>query len=448
MKIKQYAKSVWEKLAVGGSVLIAASRSGQNPESVEKCILYSGSDANRGHCGPDGYFSPILDPIQEYYKRRSFKAINLSYPLSYYHSSEVRGGAILLNRRAIAIILIELVEKIALGNGIAAQRKSNRRVLLLKNMLSILKPNLIFAFQATQELCKAAHELDIAVVEPMHGMNLSPKDEIFKNTIFGIAPVALPDAYLAYDDRTQVTLSELIDDREITVFRMPHPWHVECQNIDSLLLDVKWSSILFSSTKPVKILVALQWGYAGERDSLSNIIPNGILHPSIEQAIVENPDVLWLLRMHPVQIKARGYKAHRDYVQSLTERHPNVEWQDATELPLPTILAHVQGHITMTSGTAGEAAIFGVPSLLLCPTLKPGGAHSGWFTELAKEGVVEFGELESGYITKWILRLSTDKDKSQQKDWKLERDKFAMTLDKVLEIYGSDSKRRTTLLRN
>lgn len=437
MNIKQYAKSFLAKLAVGGGVLIAATRSGQRIEKGGKCILYSGSDADRGHLGPNGYFSPIIDPIQEYYKGYSYKAINLSFPLSYYHSSEVRGGAILLNRRAIAIILIELIEKITLDKDMAAQRKSNRRTRLLRNLLSSLKPDLIFAFQATQEFCKAAHELGIAVIEPMHGMNLSPEDKILRNTICGIDSKALPDAYLAYDDRTYATLSEFIGDREIAVFRMPHPWHVECQNADSVLFDGRRSAVLFSSAKPIKILVSLQWGYSGERDSLSNIIPNGVMHPSIEQAIVENPDVLWLVRMHPVQVKARGYNAHRRYVQSLSERHQNVEWEDATSLPLPAILANVQGHITMTSGTAGEAAIFGVHSLLLCPTLKPGGAHSGWFSELAEDGMVEFGELEADYITNWISRLSLAQHRAQRKDWKVERQKFALTLDKVLESYGN-----------
>lgn len=437
MKIKLHAENLLGKLAVFRSIIVAATRSGKNIEVGGNRILYSASDANRGYQGADGYFSPIIDPIQEYYKRHSYKAVNLSYPLSYYHSNEVRGGAILLNRRAIVIILLELIERIAFGQSIAAKRKSNRRVLLLKNVLFTLKPNLIFAFQATQELCMAAHELDIAVVEPMHGMNLSPEDKIFRNTIFGIDSKALPDAYLAYDDRTQATLSELIGDRKIKVFRMPHPWHVECQNTESLLFEGKQSSILYSSTYPIKILVSLQWGYDGERDSLSNIIPNGILHPSIEQAIIENPDVLWLLRMHPVQVRARGYKAHRNYVRSLSEKYPNVEWQDATTLPLPAILANVQGHITMTSGTAGEAAIFGVPSLLLCPTLKPGGAHSGWFAELAEEGLVEFGELDPGYISNWIFRLKRDKYKSHSKDWRLENQRFSTTLDKVLETYGN-----------
>lgn len=436
LKLKKCAKNLLGKFALGYGVLIAASRSGKDSKTEKKCILYSGSDANRGHHGPDGYFSPILDPIQEYYKRNSYKPINLSYPLSYYHSSEVRGGAILLNRRAIAIILIELVEKLVFGKNIASQRKSNRRVLLLRHMLAGLAPKLVFAFQATQELCKAAHELDLAVVEPMHGMNLSPKDKIFRNTILGIDAEALPDAYLAYDDRTHATLVELIGDRDIAVFRMPHPWHVECQNVDSLLFNGIRSSFLLSSPKSIKVLVSLQWGYDGERASLSNIIPNGVIHPSIEQAIIENPNVLWLLRMHPVQIRARGYKAHRDYVESLSTRYSNVEWQDATSLPLPTILANVQGHITMTSGTAGEAAIFGVPSLLLCPTLKPGGAHSGWFSELAEDGLVEFGELEPRYITNWISQLSAVKHKSQRKNWSVEREKFYATLDKVLKVYG------------
>lgn len=437
MKISRYARGLWGMLTAVGDVLLAASRSGQRREASGKCILYSASDADRGHHGPDGHFSPILGPIQEHYKSASYKAINLGYPLCYYHSSEVRGGMILLNRRAIAIILVALVEQITLGKRAAVQRKSNRRVSMLRDLLSKLRPSLIFAFQATPELCKAAHELNIAVIEPMHGMHLSPVDKIFRNTICGVDTKALPDAYLAFDDRTWETLSALVSDREIAVFRMPHPWHVECQNPDSPLVDIDHSSAIFASAKPIKILVTLQWGYAGERDSLSSIIPNGVMHPSIEEAIDENLDVLWLLRLHPVQLMARGYKSHRDHVRSLSERHSNVEWQDASRFPLPTLLSNVQGHITMTSGTAGEAAIFGVPSLLLCPTLKPGGAHSGWFSELAESGLAEFGELDSGHITNWISRLPYARKKTNRKDWKEERRKFAMTLDKVFETYGN-----------
>ena len=91
----------------------------------------------------------------------------------------------------------------------------------------------------------------------------------------------------------------------------------------------------------------------------------------------------------------------------------------------------------MTSGSTGEAAIFGVPSLLLCPTLKPGGAHSGWFSELAEDGIVEFGQLDPDYINKWISRLFTARSKPHQIDWKEERRKFATTLDRIIETYGN-----------
>lgn len=435
MNIKLYAKSFWRKLTVIYRLFVAVSRKSQKVEVEGNCILYSASDGNLGYLGVDGYFSPILEPIKEYYKRYPYKTINLSYPLSYYHASELRGGAILINRRAIAIILIELVEKVLLGKSKAEKRKCNRRFFLLKRLLSKLKPKLIFAFQATQELCKAAHELEIAVIEPMHGMNISPEDKIIKNSIYGVDAELLPDAYLAYDDRTQATLCKFIEGRKISVFKMPHPWHVECQNSNSVLFDGKRSLISLSSVNSVKVLVTLQWGYDGERDTLSNIIPNGIIHPSIEQAIIENPDVLWFIRMHPVQIRTRGYKAHRDYVQSLSEKYSNVEWQEATSLPLPTILANVQGHITMTSGTVGEASFFGVPSLLLCPTLKPGGAHSGWYTELIENGLAEFGELESGYISNWISLIPTNRYKFLRKDWKVECQTFSEVLDNVLNTY-------------
>lgn len=435
MNIKHFAGIFWRYLSVLIDLINAYSRLGKNPEFVDKCILFSASDGNRGHHGVDGYFSPIFAPIQSYCESYSFKSINLSYPLSHYHSREVSGGAILLNRQAISILFIELIEKVMLGKNIAAQRKKKRRVQLLKNMLSFLKPSLIFAFQATQELCTAAHELGISVVEPMHGMNLSPSDEIFKSTIYGLESNVLPDAYLAYDDRTLSTLRDLIGDRDISVFRMPHPWHVECQNPESIYFNGKLLSSLTSASNTVKILVSLQWGYAGERDSLSNIIPNGVMHPSIVEAIITNPHVLWLLRLHPVQLRTRGYKSHIEYVRLLSEKYQNVKWEEPTSLPLPAILSNIQGHITMTSGTAGEAAIFGVPSLLLCPTLRIGGALQGWFSELVEGEYAEYGVLDAKCISDWISKLSSTQSKLHRNEVSLSRREFELCMDSLIKKY-------------
>lgn len=438
MSFVRYATGLWTKLNVVVSVVIAATRRSARVVPSGKCILYSASDANRGLRGDEGYFSPILDPIQDYYHKNSYEVVNLSYPLSYYDSQDVKGGALLLNRAAIWIFIVSLAEQLALGKTAAAMRKSARRVLLLKKLIGAFEPKLIIAFQATPELCQAAHELKISVVEPMHGMNLSPDDAIFRSTIVGIKSHSLPDAYLAYDDRTVETLRELLGKQEIGVFRVPHPAHITAHEIGKNSLAGGNFLGNLPKSNSIRILVTLQWGYDGERESLSNIIPNGVLHPAVERAIVENQNVIWFLRLHPVQMRSRSYGKHRQYVRTLSERYANVEWENATSLPLATLLANVQGHITMTSGSAGEAAIFGVPSLLLCPTLKPDGAHSGWFSELAHDGMIEFGELESQYVLEWISRIAVPVNEASRKNWEIEKEKLNRALDSILEQYAND----------
>lgn len=445
LNIAAAAKKFSAKISLFFGVLIASTKSGMKVQSSGKVVLYSCSDANRGMSVIDGHFSPLLSPIQEHYARLDYDAVNLSYPLSYYDSSAIRGGAIIINRPYIVIWLIEIVERALLGRKIAAKKKSQRRFHLFRGLLTKIRPKLIFATQAAPEFCTAAHDLGIAVIEPMHGMNLSSSDRILQATIRGIDTNALPDAYLAFDDRTRDTLIELIGERGIAVYRMPHPWHVECQNPDSILSGARNSSILNDADKRIKILVSLQWGYAGERKSLSNIIPNGVLHPSVEQAIADNPRVLWLLRLHPVQLRGRGYEPHRQVIQSLSEKYDNVDWEDATVLPLPTILANVQGHITMSSGTCGEAAIFGVPSLLLCPTLKEGGAHGGWFSELVVDGVAEIGELSADHINGWLSRLPGRHDWNKPKNWEEERRKFSSALDEILRAHVKYDSSSTTV---
>ncbi len=417
----------------GFSALVAATRSGAKVTRNQGCILYSASDGNRGQRGVDGFYSPILDPIQAYYHGRSCEAVNLSYPLSCYDGREIKSDAILLNRPALWIIVLWAIERLTLGKKRAARRKSDRRIALLRRMIEVLQPKFIIAFQATAELCQAAHGLNIAVIEPMHGMQLSLNDQIFRATIVGVERNALPDAYLVYDDRTAETIRILVGNQNIEIVRLPHPAHIAAHQTTGTLKSTT------ASSKPdvVKILVTMQWGYDGERASLANIIPNGILHPSLEQAIADNPDVMWCLRMHPVQLRYRRYRRHRGYVEALARRFPNVEWKSATERSLADMLAIVHGHITMTSGSVGEAAIFGVPSLLLCPTLKPQGAHSGWFVELTDGGLVEFGDLDSSYISNWVQGIAV-RNPTKRKNWKIEEQKFFLALDQVLESYGSD----------
>ena len=60
----------------------------------------------------------------------------------------------------------------------------------------------------------------------------------------------------------------------------------------------------------------------------------------------------------------------------------------------------------MSSGSAGEAALMNIPSLMLCPTLREGGAICGSFDHPSIENLISFSEPTSSNIYNWISSLN------------------------------------------
>jgi hypothetical protein len=410
------------------------------PDTVEvssrSCILLSCHDVDRGLAIKGRYFSPILNSIGEYYKVKGNRVVNFSHPFTLYKTHQVLDGMVSINRRYFLYSALAKLESIFLGTGRALKRRELRLVKVYHNVLCKLKPAIIFSIQPPPELSIAAHQRGIAVVEPMHGMNFHPRNEIFRSWIEGVDDKRLPSAYLAFDDRTYESLRELIAGRSIRVFRIPHPWHIEVNRGGSCLVADDSSLISRLAGCRAAFLISLQWGYDGERESVANIVPNGIMHPSLEAAIRSSPkDILWLVRLHPVQIKRRRYSRHRQYVQELAHRFSSVEWRLASTLPLPMLLSVCHGHISMSSGSVGEAALLGVPSLMLCPTLKQGSVHEGLFEELVESGILKLGELDEAKIGAWITKHS-DQVKRPQQAWKTQIQELHNRLNMLLEKFG------------
>jgi hypothetical protein len=245
-------------------------------------------------------------------------------------------------------------------------------------------------------MCEAARSTGVRIVEAMHGNHISPHDRIFREHM-SRPDRHLPHCVLSFDDVSHATVSALCEGRDILPVRANHPW------VQHLRRTAGGRHAALPGKRRA-VLLTLQWGYDGERDALADIIPNGIVHPALEQAIadVATHDIELLVRMHPIQMNSPGYRHHRRYVESLAQRFPHVEVERASTLALPLLLDEVCGHITMSSSSAGDAAMAGVPSLLLCPTLQPGGANHGLFRELEPTGMVTFGALDARSIAAWI----------------------------------------------
>jgi hypothetical protein len=403
----------------------------------EPCILLSCHDVDRGLARGGAFFSPILAPIGEHYARRGKQIVNLTHPVTVYRSRRVLGGAVSVNRAFILGRWAERAEVIALGRTRAQARGRARRTAMYRAVLTKLRAERVFAIEPPHELCSAARELGIPVVEAMHGMNLHPDDRIITGRIERFEDRVLPSTYLAFDARTHATLTGLLQGRSMRAVAVPHPWHVEVHRERSQLRADSSEIDALVARYRAAVLVSLQWGYDRERASLSGIIPNGILHPALHDAIVSSPDDnLWLLRLHPIQIKRKRYGAHRAHVSALAQQRGNVETSLASSLPLPLLVSRTVGHITMSSGSAGEAALLGVPSLMLCPTLKPGGAHAGTFSELIETGMVTLGELDAGEILKWVAARAQRPKAAARRDWQKDTLELERRLDELIGDAG------------
>ena len=360
------------------------------PPAAGSALLLSCHDVDRSMRDSAGLrFSPLLEGVRQLAAGPSTPVHNLSHPWAVVRGREVQGGAITLNRRLIGLRLRALA-------GWRASARLAHEAALYARLLQALRPTFVFSIQPPAALCVAARQLGVPLAEAMHGTTISLSDPNFG------AEMARPDAVqppiiLSFDDVTHATVSTLVRGRDIRALRAADPWLLACR-------QQRGRSGALPGRRDRRALLTMQWGYDGERDALTGVVPDGVLHPSLERAITDGGRHGWtfLIRMHPIQMNAHGYRHHRRRIQALAARHAHVEFEQATAWPLPLLLDEVAAHITMSSSAVGEAATAGVRSLALCPTLHPGGAHYGLFRELESEELVQFGTLEPAAIQRWL----------------------------------------------
>lgn len=96
---------------------------------------------------------------------------------------------------------------------------------------------------------------------------------------------------------------------------------------------------------------------------LSGIIDYGVTITEWIQAVIKNSptDWLWFVRLHPCEMSERARIR-----ELLATCYPaKVELDIATDLPLPLLMQNVDIHITHWSATTLEAAVYGIPTIVV-----------------------------------------------------------------------------------
>lgn len=380
-----------------------------NIQNLKKCdVLLCCHDVDRGINLNGKAFSPLIDSIHDELTRSGWICAQFAHPFSYLIGDKAWGEPTSMNRKMLRnrslIYIYRLMEK----TGIKLESKLVKWLLsleeeLYEELFNRAECQAVISIGSPATMCKVANRKNIILVELLHGIGYTSIPWGWDQR----DPMSLPKGIFSLDNISTQTFSTL-KDKGVDIIQIPHPWYKRFidPELEKLLdLQEEWRARIewLIQDKRKKVLLSLQWGYDNEFEQFRGILSNGVIHETLLQAIESTQNtVIWLIRLHPVQIRKFRYNHHRKFIRDLCKRFSNCEWQFTSSLPLPILLRQCDSHVTMSSMTAYDAAFFGVPSLLLCPTLKEGGFYSGMFQDLKAMRYATLGSLNVHDIVGWI----------------------------------------------
>jgi hypothetical protein len=387
-------------------------------------ILLISADANKMLKKDNSYIDKYLDAIWILCNENNINAIHLSRPPAQIYGSKTYSNSFSINKKYFLAYILDIIKGVNLEKD--KLRLKSHRVKLFKKILIDVNPRAILTINYLAELCLAARDLKIPLVEVLHGKGytIDPKNWLcrgFDKTIF-------PTHVISYDEVSSSLIREKLPEVEI----------LQVEDLSFRLYE----STLFKTPnnfEPIhyvkKILVTLEWGYAGEKVSLNGYLKDGLLPNGLFDAIkLAGSEIFWTIRLHPVQMAAKKeiYIEQKKYLKNLFLSFKNVKLETSPKSFIYQSLSEADIHLTVSSMSAYEAAQMGKVTLLT------GSLGNPEFKDLiASKWAYRIND-DSETILKWI----TEPPKPPMQKFFLSRDSMTAEelIDKLLQLKMSPNK--------
>lgn len=359
---------------------------------IKRCdVLLFCHDVDRGLTLNGLAYSPLIDSIYEDFTRKKIKCQEISLPWSKLGLKKTTNKSVLFNRN----YLIQLIfNKIFNLNNFDAYN------LIFKKS----QAKLIIGIGLTSDLCSSAKNCNVRTMELLHGIGYTfipwGWDELDVEK--------LPNTVLVLDDVSLESFKPL-KSKGLSIIKVPHPFYKK-------ILDPEFSppNEWNYTAKPNKknILITLQWGYDGDLNEFDGILINGIFYSELELLIKKREDFFWHFRLHPVQMKADISNKSISFMKDFSNKYSNIVWEKSSTVPLTSVASVCDAHITMSSMSCYDAALFGLPTLVLCPTTRDDGIYKDYFLDLVGEGYVIKEKVNVNFIENWLDNIKKKKARS------------------------------------
>jgi hypothetical protein len=359
-------------------------------------------DADCGYLHEGKAYSPIIDTVTDECLKQNLDVQSIATPVSRLTGELAYNSPAAFNRAFLIVSLWVRVLTIFIGQEKSKEFGISRKSLIWLKILDVVKPKVVIGIQPDPALCRACRASNIPVYDIQHGV--IAKNSKWYGDILPkkLATTDLPNGFLCWDQQSTVHLRWAYE-RGTTIDVIGHPWFHRfhyASDKDLLVQEALRNGKVFLDEKPV-ILVALQWGlhihYYPDSDF------NKVMCKALESVIKKTQGKYnWLLRLHPVQLMGDEGKFCEEYLAKEFGSLSGVEWQRASLLPLPVVLAQTNLHITDMSSVVIEASWFGLYSALLNPHLNKGGMLENLYEFERDIGIANVLEQDVDIIESWI----------------------------------------------
>lgn len=389
-------------------------------------VLFISPDAAKSEMYQGKYLERVLGPFMLALQNSIFTGANISRPFSMITGKRTWLHSYSLNRLGLKSAIIDRFQ-----TSIGKERHYVKD--LWKAIFINSGAKVILVHGVTANMCSAARELGIPIVEVLHGKGYT---EAYKGWWEEASLEELPTHIFSFDEISTISFTSFGHNR-ISVIQLEDPWNDELIKYVTADTLESQNSIVHSTKLPI-ILFTLTWGYAGDHepneDFFEGIVPNGLIPEEVLEAIRQTNGVYeWKFRLHPKQMTELRYSKTRKKLAKILLPFNNAHWDSSVTIPLGKELSSASFHMSLSSMSSYEASKRGIPTLLLDPNFRPGGVFGNMFQDLKDAGdvtVAKDGSAEE--IISWLKNPPECKHKHS--DSKINWEVLNFEISKLIEL--------------
>ena len=205
---------------------------------------------------------------------------------------------------------------------------------------------LVIAIQPELELIRASNKVGIRVVDCLHGYGIRNDHAVYGEGALKRARSDLCSDYVALDRVSQAMMQKYIDKNDISI-----------HSVRPASLDTQRVFLPPQRGQDKVAVITLQWGINRFESAYPHV--DGELHPKIAVLVNNTPEILYVVKPHPVLLKNVLIE---NKLNELELRFKNLVIE--REFSVVELFNSADFHVTIWSSSVKEAAFVGIKSFL------------------------------------------------------------------------------------